>query len=661
MFTRTVNIMVILAVVLSVSTVAYAAPPSPFVGNWKATDVDGSDMSLAIGGKPDGPFKITLTDKYISFCDGEAGIARGTGWLNENDPNLLEADLHLECFTTGAILDFHVTFRYHPVTNTLSLRYSFGQVTIWHRPGPPQPPPPTLGLRVNYGHDWVESFYEDGHMAWVTVTDSDGNMKAMAELVTEPKEYWGGETGFQTLDTVWFDGDGNPLEYPPDVQPYDWVYGWVDNGASAQVQIGVISGTIDLVTDSIEGTVNAPWFLDQAMQVDVECLPWGAPKPIDNVTYGMALPDNSDPYYCSWAGEWNILPDQDVGVGYFGPDGHWVANAFYASAPQIVASESGDWFWTTGFNPGALDLFIYESADEGAALLWQGSRDADESGFVLVEYDDHEQDLVEGNYLVVSDGVNQKELALLQTTITVFDTIHEIMAGIAPAGSEVWAAAGPMEWQERLFVEADPFSGEWLADFAEIEFDITEDMRMWSFSHVYDGDGDANEGSTPPSPEIRAWLGNQRVEGYQWPIDEWVSIEIYDPVSSVTFSDSQQVVGNEEGSFVGFTLDGWELQPGQVITMTGSMTVKSHEILPVSITAVDTVLNVVEGTASSEGRIILCVYEGGCEPPIEVFADTSGDWAVVYGEDFDILPGFGMDATEIDGDGDGTSFDYWVP
>ena len=72
--------MVILAVVLSVSTVAYAGPPSPFVGKWEAVDVDGSDMSLAIGGPATGPFQITWTDKYISYCNGEAGIIRGTGW-----------------------------------------------------------------------------------------------------------------------------------------------------------------------------------------------------------------------------------------------------------------------------------------------------------------------------------------------------------------------------------------------------------------------------------------------------------------------------------------------------------------------------------------------------------------------------------------------------
>lgn len=243
MFANILSIIVILALAFPVTSVAYAAPPSPFVGKWEAVDVDGSDMNLTIGGPATGPFQITWTDKYISFCDGEAGIVRGTGWLNEGDSNLLEADVLLDCFTTGATLDFHVTFRYHPITNTLSIKYSFGQVTVWHRPGGGQAEePPALDLRVNYGHDWVESFYEGGHTAWITVTDGDGNLKATAELLTAPRDEWGGETGFQTRLEDW-----NPA--PVDIQPYDWVYGWMDNGASAAVQIGDISGSIDLAAD----------------------------------------------------------------------------------------------------------------------------------------------------------------------------------------------------------------------------------------------------------------------------------------------------------------------------------------------------------------------------------------------------------------------------
>jgi hypothetical protein len=482
---------------------AYAGSASPFTGHWQAIDVDGSEMGLSIGGRPSGPFQITWTDKYISYCDGEAGIVRGKGWLSEGDPHLLEADVHLECFTTGGTLDFHVTFRYHPATDTLSIRWWFGQVTIWHRPGGGQAQePPTLELRVNYGHDWVESFYESGHMAWVTVTDSDGNVKAASELVTEPKDYWGGESGFQSMDSVWLDADGNPLEYPPDIQPYDWVFGWVDNGASAQVQIGDISGTIKLVNDSIGGTIYAPWFMDP---VQVECLDWGSGQqpPFDNKDGGLVLTNGEDSYSCSWAGEWDIQPYQDVGVGYFAPDGHWVANAFTPPNPRIVASEAGDWFWVTEFYPGLLNLFIYESAGEGATLLWSGQQEAvDLWGITSVGYDVHGQDLAPGNYLVVSDGTNEKGLVLETITMEVFDTDNEIMAGTAPAGRAVTVVAGmaEAETQATIHLTADAESGAWLADFKTIPFYITEEMRPWSFAQIYDEDGDANEAGAPPPP-----------------------------------------------------------------------------------------------------------------------------------------------------------------
>jgi len=44
-------------------------------------------------------------------------------------------------------------------------------------------------------------------------------VKATAELFTEPKDFWDGETGFQTAPEDW-----NPER--PDNQPYDWIYGW---------------------------------------------------------------------------------------------------------------------------------------------------------------------------------------------------------------------------------------------------------------------------------------------------------------------------------------------------------------------------------------------------------------------------------------------------
>ena len=174
---------------------------------------------------------------------------------------------------------------------------------------------------MNYGSgDWVESFYEAaGHTVWITVTESDGvTVKATAESVTEPKYFLDGETGFQTQPEDW-----DPS--PPDIQPNDWVYGSIDNGASAQVQIGEIKGMVDLEADSIQGTINVPWFSDE---VEVECHLWGTNGPEPDLKFDFVLPDGKDLYSCSWAGEWDIQLELVVGVGYYGPDGHWVAGTF---------------------------------------------------------------------------------------------------------------------------------------------------------------------------------------------------------------------------------------------------------------------------------------------------------------------------------------------
>lgn len=303
------------------------------------------------------------------------------------------------------------------------------------------------------------------------------------------------------MDTTWFDDQGNSMESPPDIQPFDHVYAEVDNGVNAQVQIGEINGFIDFEDDSIQGGIIAPWYSDELF---VECFPWGAPEPQPEMKYDAVYSEDTEGYSCSWAGEWDIGTEQDIGVGYFGPDGHWVANAFYSNA-WFVASESGDWFWTNAFAPGSsLDYFIYESNDPGAALLGSGSSaPTDEGGFAFIGYEDHFVDMVPGNYLVIEDGDVRKGLVLEAISVDVFDPVNDIMIGTAPFDREVWAAAGLQDYQERLPVFADipsidPDAGSWFANFGAIGWDITEEMRPWSYVSLYDVDGDVNEGSTQP-------------------------------------------------------------------------------------------------------------------------------------------------------------------
>ena len=135
-----IHAIVVLVLVLSSAAVTALTPTgsaarkSPFVGRWTAIDpYDASEIRLSIGGPLPGPFRITWTESYFSFCGGEAGIARGTGRLNEGIPHLLKASLHLECPTTGNKTDFEVIWSYDLATDTIAWTDGNGVTTTWHR------------------------------------------------------------------------------------------------------------------------------------------------------------------------------------------------------------------------------------------------------------------------------------------------------------------------------------------------------------------------------------------------------------------------------------------------------------------------------------------------------------------------------------------------
>jgi uncharacterized repeat protein (TIGR01451 family) len=187
-----------------------------------------------------------------------------------------------------------------------------------------------LYLHVNYGDDWIEGNYEGGHTVWLTVTQSDGtSVIATASGQTSIIPWWDNDqTGFSTNYNVsWDSGSAT------DMQAGDWVYGQLDNGYKGKVQLGQITGQIDLGANSISGQVQTPWY---TQTMDIECYPWGAPGSPPNKT-SKAGPNGDPSYTCQWdpETEWRIMAGEDVGVAYNGPDGTWVANVFRIPAPQL--------------------------------------------------------------------------------------------------------------------------------------------------------------------------------------------------------------------------------------------------------------------------------------------------------------------------------------
>ena len=214
-----------------------------------------------------------------------------------------------------------------------------------------------LELTVHYGHDWVEGSYAAvGHTVWITVTESDGStIKGQAELTTGLVPWWGGSTGFSTNWHGWIGAQ-------PDIVPGDYVFGRIDNGEEGEVQIGTIDGTVDSNTDQIQGTIDAPW-LTQTETRTVDCHAWGAP---DGAPYQSddVLPNGIDPYTCTWnpITEWDVQPNQDIGVFYHNPANHWVGNVFYEPTPEIEVEK---WHAGNYASPGSVVVYGIRYANTG--------------------------------------------------------------------------------------------------------------------------------------------------------------------------------------------------------------------------------------------------------------------------------------------------------
>lgn len=185
--------------------------------------------------------------------------------------------------------------------------------------------PSALGfyIGVNYAHDWVNGHCEAGHTIEISVRDGAGNLEATGEVETDPVPGWGGDAGF---DWTWVEWDTSP-----EIDPGDWVYAQADNGETRIVHVGTIKGQTDADADRIEGTIDTPWLEDV---VRVRCAGWGGAPSGTPGKEDLALPDDVDTYRCAWDPdtEWDLEPDQAIGVWYIEPDGDHVFSAFEIEA-----------------------------------------------------------------------------------------------------------------------------------------------------------------------------------------------------------------------------------------------------------------------------------------------------------------------------------------
>ncbi|MBN2002338.1 MAG: DUF11 domain-containing protein [Anaerolineae bacterium] len=184
-------------------------------------------------------------------------------------------------------------------------------------------------MEVNYGHDWIEGEYESGHTLAITVTDSGGALKGTALLETGAVPWWDDRTGFATNWQGWASGE------QPDIAPGDRVSATMDNGKTASVRVGAITGMVDADANTVSGVVNVPWL---SGLLNARCSVWEPNAPNHEFTVNAT----NGAYFCDFTGEWDVSPGQDIAIMYQDPDGAWVINVFHAPAPRLQINTWGE-------------------------------------------------------------------------------------------------------------------------------------------------------------------------------------------------------------------------------------------------------------------------------------------------------------------------------
>ena len=181
----------------------------------------------------------------------------------------------------------------------------------------------------------------------------------------------------------------------------------------------------------------------------------------------------------------------------------------------------------------------------------------------------------------------------------------------------------------------------------------------------------------PGCPTFAARFPENQVHGYGWyPLGASITLTIDDPDNGVgiDYTDTQQIIVAEwdpNQTWVRFALDTFELQPGQIVSMTDGTATKTHTVTNLAITNIDPVADTVSGTAEpgSQVEIGWICDDLGCAFR-RVTTNGSGNWLADFsevGEDgdeqdlFDIVPGTGNEARQPDIDGDSTTVQWWVP
>jgi uncharacterized repeat protein (TIGR01451 family) len=210
------------------------------------------------------------------------------------------------------------------------------------------PGDPGLFAGVNYDHDWVQVRTLPTMTVAITVADG-GSVKA---TISGQTDEWG-----------WFgtwDGDWDPER--PDIMPGDIVSATGDGLTTEVDPVGTIDAAVDVDADTVAGTVHAPWFSPQTLEV--RCEVWEENGPRIDVRDVAA---DGGSFTCDFGAiGWDLEAWQEVAVRYLEPDG----DSVIGMPPRLQPSVTADYYfdWVNGEYEGGHTVWITVTESDGTTV-----------------------------------------------------------------------------------------------------------------------------------------------------------------------------------------------------------------------------------------------------------------------------------------------------
>ncbi len=507
-----ISILIMLIVTMIIPSPSYAGTGSAFLGDWYGTDVDGSDIHLVIAGMPAGPFHITSTDSYLSFCNGGAGIIQGTAAVSPGYNLVIDANLKVVCFSSGNSLEFGTSFVYNSNIDTLS-----GMSVTWYRAAGHAPACiiPALGLTGWWpgdgnGEDIVgrrtgtfmgdattgpglvdKAFLLDGNDDYIEVSDDPALNIGTEDFTIDLWVNFDDLKGEQVLVEKWIQADEQEHTYSQ-----GWTLTKLENQALLLAMDDGLAGEWGVGSLILDIRPNT-WYLFAATRQDrvVTLYMNGVVIANDEINpYNLDAPtslkfgrrEGYQGFYLNGS-----IDEVEIYNGTALTEGQifelYTAGRLgkckeYINGPGIrahPASEMVDaWWWpedrrltltvddpSTPKNP---DVMMKKSgADKFAGTVW----------FDLTSYD-----LKPGDIVSLTDGVLTKELVVSTLTINYVDADLDIEEGSADPGTNI-----RLPYPSEMFVTADN-SGYWSVNFGLLGIDLQPGTTMLAEDFDLDGD-----------------------------------------------------------------------------------------------------------------------------------------------------------------------------